>query len=289
MELLVYGRYIFDRVLQFSYLFFLMVQAFCSYCFTLWEILNFVFIIVSLNLFLLRSFQFQRILLIVLVLLLFSGGSISFYLLGVTSNRFPHLPRESLLPPFSSFWLLAFSCPPSVESGLTLESWRSLAGCSFVSLGKKRGDWELDAGSRGAMDSNIAFWPLVIFPREASFQLPAWGIKAWLPAFWEWIVGVGWCLGICFILIFSMVPMLSTTPGACCSPEIFLRENELPDQCSVSYWAVTRMQDVRKGFGIRNQLVFISIHSSCHFQRCLVPLEDSAMQTGSIWPASQIY
>ena len=40
---------IFDRVLQFSYLFFLMVQAFWSYCFTLWEILNFVFIIVSLN------------------------------------------------------------------------------------------------------------------------------------------------------------------------------------------------------------------------------------------------
>lgn len=63
---------------NFLIFFFLMVQAFWSYCFTLWEILNFVFIIVSLNLFLLRSSQFQRILLIVLVLLLLSGGSISF-------------------------------------------------------------------------------------------------------------------------------------------------------------------------------------------------------------------
>lgn len=98
----------------------------------------------------------------------------------------------------------------------------------------------------------------------------------------------GWCLSVRFILLFSTVPVLSTTAGAC-SPEIFLRENELPDQCSVGYWAVTRMQVVRKGFGISHQLVFISVHSLSHFQRYLVPLEDSAMQTGSVWPASQIH
>ena len=98
----------------------------------------------------------------------------------------------------------------------------------------------------------------------------------------------GWCLSTHFILLFSMGPMLSATPGTC-SPEILLRESELPDQCSVSYGAATRMQVVRKGFGLSRQLVFISIHSSSCFQRYLVPLEDSAMQTGSVWPASWIY
>lgn len=33
--------------------------------------------------------------------------------------------------------------------GLIPESWISLAGCSCVKLGNKRGDWELDAGSWG--------------------------------------------------------------------------------------------------------------------------------------------
>jgi len=96
--------FFFDWVLQFSYLFFLMVQAFWSYCFTFWEILDFVFVILSLNLlFLLKSFEFQRILLIVLILFLFSGCSVSFRLSGVTNNRLLHLPRQSLFPPFSSF------------------------------------------------------------------------------------------------------------------------------------------------------------------------------------------
>lgn len=85
--------------------------------------------------------------------------------------------------------------------------------------------------------------------------------------------------------VLSMVPVLSTTPGAC-SPEAFfstfLRENELSDPCSVSYWAVTGTQGVGRGFGIGHQLVLISIHPSSHFQRYLVPLEGSAVQTGRV-------
>ena len=38
----------------------------------------------------------------------------------------------------------------------------------MCNLGKRGGDWELDAGSRGAMDSHVAFWSLVIFPEKPS-------------------------------------------------------------------------------------------------------------------------
>lgn len=159
--------------------------------------------------------------------------------------------------------------------------------CLCVSLGKKRGDWELDAGGRGAMDSNIAFWSLV-FPREASFQLPACGrfltTKVWGSGLCKQAGASAFAFTSSFLARY-LCSQLQLEPAAQRSSEGEWASR--PMQC----WLLGQALDAvgRKGFGISHQLVF-------DFSPLIVPLPEVLGASGGLqqrkpaaWIASQIH
>lgn len=141
------------------------------------------------------------------------------------NDRFPCLPVHSLFPLFFLFLVILLYLALHLPClGLILRAgkcWR--VGCSCVRLGNRGNDWVLGAckwGEPWTLMLPFGFW-LVRVSRQDSSQSPCLGGKSLTTSILEVNGGSRLVSQHSFSpFVCSIVPLLSTTPGAC-SPETF--------------------------------------------------------------------
>lgn len=128
-------------------------------------------------------------------------------------------------------------CSPPAMPGAHPESWWALVGCSCIRLSNRIGGWVLQA-CRWTLTPLFGL-RLVTVPRQDPSQSPAWEVKAWPPAFLEWVAEAGLCFSIPFVLLFVVLYLCSQLPDAC-SLRLFLppfwEGMSFQNNAAISYW-----------------------------------------------------